>query len=578
MTDKSVKMNKTFFYFALLFFFFVTPVANAATLYFSPSSGNFTVGNILNASVLVNTQGQAINNAGAVINFPTDLLEVISVSKSGSIFSLWVEEPAFSNSAGAISFDGGLPTPGYNGSAGRLLNITFRIKNAGTASLILSSAAARANDGYGTDILQTRGQAQFNLVSEEEPAVTPPPTLGTPQAPTISSPTHADSNKWYALKDAKFTWGLPSGVTEGSLLVGRIPNATPIVTYVPAISSKELDNFEDGIWYFSVRLRNNAGWGAVSRFRFQIDTEKPTRFEVTELRRADLTEPKAKFIFSASDKTSGIDHYEVQIGNESPRIWRDDGSHSYETPVLKPGKHTLIAKVVDKAGNYLSNSAEFEIQALESPVITEYPKQLPSGESLVVKGTTKYPNAQTAVWFERDGEEAKSQIARNDAKGNFTLVAEEKLKDGIYKVWAEVIDERGARSAPSEKITISVERSAFLKLGSWAISLLAIVIPLIALIFILLFIIWYGWHKFASFRKKLKNLRKEVREAELALHKAFDMLKEDIRDHVKLLEKTKTKRQLTEEEEKIIKQLRKDLDDAEKFVRKEIEDIEKEIR
>lgn len=73
-------------------------------------------------------------------------------------------------------------------------------------------------------------------------------------------------------------------------------------------------------------------------------------------------------------------------------------------------------------------------------------------------------------------------------------------------------------------------------------------------------------------------MRKEIREAESALHKAFDVLKEDIRDQVKLLEKTRTKRQLTEEEEKIIKQLRKDLDDAEKFVRKEIEDIEKEIK
>ena len=74
------------------------------------------------------------------------------------------------------------------------------------------------------------------------------------------------------------------------------------------------------------------------------------------------------------------------------------------------------------------------------------------------------------------------------------------------------------------------------------------------------------------------KIKKEVREAETVLHKAFDSLKEDVREHIKLLEKTKTKRQLTEEEEKIIKQLRKDLDNAEKFVSKEIKDIEKEIR
>lgn len=152
-------------------------------------------------------------------------------------------------------------------------------------------------------------------------------------------------------------------------------------------------------------------------------------------------------------------------------------------------------------------------------------------------------------------------------------MADEKLSDGAYKLWATVVDERDAQSKPSDTVTIAVGRPAFLKLGSWAVSLLAVVVPLVALIFILLFIIWYGWHKFASFRKKLKNLRKEVREAESALHKAFDILKEDIRDQVKLLEKTRTKRQLTEEEEKIIKQLRKNLDDTEKFVRKEIEEL-----
>ena len=65
--------------------------AQAATLYFSPSSGNFSVGDILTTSVLVNTQSKAINTADAVINFPAGLLEVVSVNKSGSIFSLWVE-------------------------------------------------------------------------------------------------------------------------------------------------------------------------------------------------------------------------------------------------------------------------------------------------------------------------------------------------------------------------------------------------------------------------------------------------------------------------------------------------------
>src|SRR3989344_6662876 len=106
-------LNKSILtFFIIASYFYAAQIAQAATIFFSTSSGDYTIGNILNASVIVNTQGKAVNNADAVINFPTDLLEVVSISKSGSIFTLWVEEPAFSNSAGAITFNGGLPTPG----------------------------------------------------------------------------------------------------------------------------------------------------------------------------------------------------------------------------------------------------------------------------------------------------------------------------------------------------------------------------------------------------------------------------------------------------------------------------------
>ena len=44
-----------------------------------------------------------------------------------------------------------------------------------------------------------------------------------------------------------------------------------------------------------------------------------------------------------------------------------------------------------------------------------------------------------------------------------------------------------------------------------------------------------------------------------------------------MLEKTRTKRELTDEEEKVIKQFKSHLYGAEKFVKKEIEDIEKEV-
>jgi hypothetical protein len=184
------RLNKKFIFSFIVFSFlalslsFGPKAALASMLYFSPSSGNQTAGNILNVSVYVNTQGKAINNAEASIRFPTALLEVVSISKSGSIFTLWVEEPRFSNSAGTISFNGGLPTPGFTGSAGRVVTIAFRVKSAGSASLLFTSGAVRANDGLGTDVLSSMGTATFTIspapvipVPEPTPIPVPSPTV-----------------------------------------------------------------------------------------------------------------------------------------------------------------------------------------------------------------------------------------------------------------------------------------------------------------------------------------------------------------------------------------------------------------
>ncbi len=553
-------------------------LANAATLYFSPSSGNFTVGNIFTVSVLVNTQNKAINSTEAALNFPTDFLEVVSINKSSSVFSLWVEEPSFSNKAGTISLTGGLPTPGFNGSAGNIISIVFRAKRAGLASLVFSSAAVRANDGEGTNILISSGNAQFSLgyIGPSVPeAITPVETAGVPAAPQISSPTHPDPNKWYAVKNAKFTWTLPKDATAARLLVSKIPQAVPTVTYSPAISEKEVTNLDDGIWYFSIRLKNDAGWGAISHFRFQIDTQPPKPFSIKFPDGKETDNPRPTALFSTTDSLSGIDHYSIKIGEgdffeTTPEIIK---SNSYTLSLQVPGKRTILVQAYDKAGNYSTASEEFIILSISSPKITEYPTELKSGDILTIKGES-YPDSEVVVYLAKEKEEPKRNVVMTDKEGKFVSVGDERLADGVYKLWAEAIDNRGAISNPSQPLTIIVKVPSFLQFIRSLTDYLSATILLAAVLLLFGFLLLYGWRKIYSLRKKVK---KEVREAEQALHKSFDLLKEDIREQIKMLEKAGTKRQLTGEEEKIIKRLKKDLDEAEKFVRKEIEDIEKEV-
>jgi len=158
---------------AILFLYFtLLPVSvYSATLFVSPSSSSVVAGNIFTVNIVVNTEGQNINTSDAVIQFPTDLLQVVSVSKGSSIFSLWVEDPNFSNTTGQISFNGGIANPGYLGNYGQLISITFKTKKSGTASLLFSDSSVRANDGLGTDVLTSKTGASFTITNPVVPVV-----------------------------------------------------------------------------------------------------------------------------------------------------------------------------------------------------------------------------------------------------------------------------------------------------------------------------------------------------------------------------------------------------------------------
>lgn len=545
--------------------------AETASLNFSPASGTYQVGQVFPVEIRISSTDQSMNAAGGVIAFPQDKLEVVSLLKNNSIINLWVQEPSFSNAQGTINFEGIVLNPGYKGAGGSIITVNFKGKAMGSAPLGFSSASILANDGLGTNILASAGTAQFNLAAS---GITPPAAIsGVPAAPQVTSPTHPDPNTWYANPDPKFTWQIPSGITGARLLSDKNPDSTPQVVYSPAIAEKELQDLADGIWYFHVQLRNAKGWGEISHFRFQIDTQPPDPFSIKFVHGKTVIDPSPIISFNTTDQLSGIRYYKIKIGSGSffeidPNLIL---SNPYSLPTQDPGKNTVVVQAYDKAGNTATAVEEFEILALESPKITRYQENIVEGDLLEIGGKT-YPDSDVDLFLLQEERKVLEQRVRSNSSGDFTFIWARKLESGVYEVQAEVTDNRGARSLPSEKITVVVAKSAIFRVGSWAIGLLAVIVPLTLLIFGLLFIIWHGWHKFSLLRKRL---RKEVREAESSLHTAFDLLKEDIQKQIELLEKTKSKRALTQEEKKIVAQLKKDLDAAERLIRKEIEDIER---
>lgn len=152
----------------ILFCLFIPNKTNAATLSLLPTSTDAFVGDTISLKVFVDTGGKYVNNAESTIQFPIDMLEVTSIKRSSSIFSLWVEEPTFSNITGKITFNGGVPSPGFNGSSGYITTISLRAKKKGTASLIFLNGAIRENDGLGTDILTEKKGSIIYISTKKE--------------------------------------------------------------------------------------------------------------------------------------------------------------------------------------------------------------------------------------------------------------------------------------------------------------------------------------------------------------------------------------------------------------------------
>jgi len=556
-------------------------VAEAATLYFSPSSGAYTVGGTLSVNVYVSSADQAMNAASGVISFPQDKLEVTSLSKTGSIFILWVQEPSFLNSVGTINFEGIVLNPGFTGAAGKIITTNFKVKAAGVATLNFSSGSVLANDGKGTNILANMNSGTYTLkpvtitppaeeILPEEEYVAPP-TVGVPAAPVVSSPTHPDENKWYSNNDPEFSWKLPSDVDGGvSIYFSKSPTSNPGPLPDGLFSTKSYENVEDGIWYFHIKLRNSYGWGPITHRKVLIDTTPPLPFEI-DVQREDPTDPQPILNFETTDELSGIEYYEMKIGEGEPFPAEKIKTKSYKLPPQAPGEHPIELKIYDKARNFVLASTNINVLPIETPKITKFPTDLTPGQNLTLEGES-LPEAIIEVFVQKKGEkEPTVEETKAEGEGNWSFVSSKALEKGDYEAWVEAQDKRGALSYPTEKLTISVNLPPFIKFGTMAISYFMIMATLIVLIATAIIIIFYTWYRISLWRKRLRT---ETKELSQAIYGAFKALREEVQEQIEYLDK---KPGVTESEKKVRDKLKEALDVSEQFIDKELKDVEKEL-
>jgi hypothetical protein len=369
--------------------FFVAQSVFAAQVTFSPATGSYAANQTFTVTVQANPQGRNINAVEAKLSFDSSKLSVVSVSKTGSAFSLWTTEPTFSNSAGTIDFGGGSPTP--FSARSNLLSITFRALAEGAAPVTVTSASVLAADGLGTDVYAGPVNANFTVTAQAPtPTPTPTPSEPTPQPPapstdddetiTFGDPPRApeagstvflDPEVWYSVKTGVFTWEVPFDVDEMALDIATSSDFEPTTVYDPPIETLSItpDMLIEGVQYLTMRYRNTVGWGAILHRKIMIDSLPPQPFAINV--RAGNSETAFPLLtFEAKDETSGIRMYTLQVGDSEPiEITPDEAKIGYLLRDLVDGTYTVTVIAHDFAGNTRESSTAVLITAGWQPPV-----------------------------------------------------------------------------------------------------------------------------------------------------------------------------------------------------------------
>ena len=342
--------------------------AAGASLYLSPNSGTFYVGSTFDVSIFVNTGGEDINAVQADLKFDSKKLQIASPTAGKSFISVWISQPTYSNIQGTAFFQGGMPSPGINTSAGLVSTITFRVIAPGETTIyFLDSSRVLLDDGKGTDILTSMGRGVYIL------------SIPPPEGPKVFSSTHPDQNKWYKNPNPTFSW--EKGVTDFSYSLDFDSQGVPDNTPEGDFTSISFTDLKDGIWYFHIKAKKAGIWGGTSHYLIQLDSTPPASFTpgVEPSTKTSVSQPIVSSI--TTDALSGFDHFEVKVIDISPdREEKEvaffvEAVSPYKLPALEPGQYMIVIKAFDKAGNWRNESIKIEI--------------VPKGISLTGKG----------IWF-----------------------------------------------------------------------------------------------------------------------------------------------------------------------------------
>lgn len=315
--------------------------AGNATMTLSPSSTTVAAGNNFALQVSLNGNGENIDTARAIVQYPANLVQAVNFSLNGPLGN--TSPGNYLNNSGTLSGGGFTVGGGVNGQSNFAV-ITFRALAVGTANISLSPSSRAISAGV----------EKINTGSLNTATITITDQLPSPTSPSgtdlvITSPTHPDIGEWYNSDHAVFNWTAVGNRYRWTFDTKSESEGRK------GISSREvtINKLRDGISYF--HLTTEVGGEDVTlHYPIQNDQTVPRRFSpFLEVGEDNLLMLR----FSTTDATSGIDRYEVQL-NEGLFV---EQSSPYPLEGLSVGENMAIIRAFDMAGNFREGWIQFVV-------------------------------------------------------------------------------------------------------------------------------------------------------------------------------------------------------------------------
>lgn len=464
--------------------------AAAATFSISPATGNYTVGQSITVTVRENSAGQAINAGEGSISWTPNTLQFVSVSSSSSIFKYWPVDPAVRGTSSVI-FSGGLPSPGYSGSNGTVLRISFTAKAAGTATIKINDAKILANDGFGTDVYTGQVGASYTIASVTKPtSVAAAPEVPNRPTPTVSSTSHPDQLSWYREAEARLAWTKPSGLQGVSYSFTNDQATVPDDIQETAGLSTTVTVPADGVWYFHLRAKYESGWSSTSHFALHLDRTPPESFTPLIVQDRGLSDPTPVVTFTTTDALSGLAKFFYSL----------DGGTGIESTSptdltgISAGAHTLIVTAKDVAGNIREGKVGFTVEGYTAPTITFVSTPLLLLDALIVRGTANI--GDTITIYANDQIIGQAVAGPHDAiaapgvtlRVPWSFTTDQLFRPGILTITATATSRDGQVSVATDARKVRVNGQALI-LNGRPVATLSVVTPLVVLVIVLLLLI-----------------------------------------------------------------------------------------